>query len=438
MQRAEDAGWTVRADVPTEAALSPEDLDGVAAIVIDARDATAVSSRADEGTDFIEPLTAREHEVLEQMAAGLSNRQIADVLGISEHTVKFHVSAILGKLGVSSLGCDPSWPEARIGDTVTDDHNTRPDDDLLDAYSRAVIGVVERVGPAVVRVDRLREARRSRRTEGSGSGFIFTPDGLILTNSHVVSGAEHLNVTTADGRSHHADVLGDDPDTDLALLRISASALPVVELGRSADLRAGQLVVAVGHPLGFEHTVTTGVISATGRSLRARTGRMMENIIQTDAALNPGNSGGPLVTSAGKVVGVNTAVIMGSQGLSFAVPIDTATFVVTAILQEGHVRRAFLGIGGQNLRLPRHLARAASVSAQTGVRVESVVPESPAGRAGIQPGDVIIGFASTPIASVDDLHRVLSRDAIDVAATLRIVRGAARMDVPITPTEVAA
>ena len=219
-------------------------------------------------------------------------------------------------------------------------HNPLKDDDLLDAYSRAVIGVVERVGPAVVRVDRLRDAPRSRRTEGSGSGFVFTPDGLILTNSHVVSGAEHLNVTTADGRNHHADVLGDDPDTDLALLRISASALPVVELGRSADLRAGQLVVAVGHPLGFEHTVTTGVISATGRSLRARSGRMMENIIQTDAALNPGNSGGPLVTSAGKVVGVNTAVIMGSQGLSFAVPIDTATFVVTAILQEGHVRRA--------------------------------------------------------------------------------------------------
>jgi S1-C subfamily serine protease len=317
------------------------------------------------------------------------------------------------------------------------------DDELLDAYSRAVIGVVERVGPAVVRVDRLRESRRSRRVEerraeGSGSGFIFTPDGLILTNSHVVSGADHLNVTTADGRSHHADVLGDDPDTDLALLRISASALPVVELGRSADLRAGQLVVAVGHPLGFEHTVTTGVISATGRSLRSRTGRMMENIIQTDAALNPGNSGGPLVTSSGKVVGVNTAVIMGSQGLSFAVPIDTVTFVVTAILQEGHVRRAFLGIGGQNMRLPRHLARAAAVTANTGVRVDSVVENGPAGRAGIQPGDVIIGFSATPIASIDDLHRVLTRDAIDVSATLRIVRGAARMDVAITPTEAAA
>jgi S1-C subfamily serine protease len=318
-------------------------------------------------------------------------------------------------------------------DTVTDDA-------LLDAYSRAVIGVVERVGPAVVRVDRLRESRRTRRarSEGSGSGFVFTPDGLILTNSHVVSGAERLDVTTADGRSFNADVLGDDPDTDLAVLRISASALPVVELGRSADLRAGQLVVAVGHPLGFEHTVTTGVISATGRSLRARTGRMMENIIQTDAALNPGNSGGPLVTSAGKVVGVNTAVIMGTQGLSFAVPIDTATRVVTAILQEGHVRRAFLGIGGQNTRLPRHLARVTAVASGTGVRVESVVPDSPAGRAGIQPGDVIVGFASTAVASIDDLHRVLTREAIDVAATLRIVRGTAPLEVAITPTEAAA
>ena len=313
------------------------------------------------------------------------------------------------------------------------------DDDLLDAYSRAVIAVVERVGPAVVRVDRLRGAKPARRrSEGSGSGFVFTPDGLILTNSHVVSGAEHLDVTTADGRSYHADVLGEDPDTDLAVLRISAGALPVVALGRSGDLRAGQLVVAVGHPLGFEHTVTTGVISATGRSLRARTGRMMENIIQTDAALNPGNSGGPLVISSGKVVGVNTAVIMGTQGLSFAVPIDTATRVVTAILQEGHVRRAFLGIGGQNTRLPRPLARAAAVSAGTGVRVDSVVPDSPAGRAGIQSGDLIVGFSSAAIASIDDLHRVLTRDAIDVAAMLHIVRGASRLDVPITPTEAAA
>lgn len=313
------------------------------------------------------------------------------------------------------------------------------DDDLLDAYSHAVISVVERVGPAVVRVDRRRESKSARRrSEGSGSGFVFTPDGLILTNSHVVSGAEHLDVTTADGRSYNADVLGEDPDTDLAVLRISASALPVVALGRSSDLRAGQLVVAVGHPLGFEHTVTTGVISATGRSLRARTGRMMENIIQTDAALNPGNSGGPLVISSGKVVGVNTAVIMGTQGLSFAVPIDTATRVVTAILQEGHVRRAFLGIGGQNTRLPRHLARAAAVSAGTGVRVDSVVPNSPAGRAGVQSGDVIVGFSSAAIASIDDLHRVLTRDAIDVAATLQIVRGTSRLDVPITPTEAAA
>jgi S1-C subfamily serine protease len=314
------------------------------------------------------------------------------------------------------------------------------DEELLDAYSRAVIDVVERVGPAVVRVDRARVSSRGRspRHEGSGSGFVFTPDGLILTNSHVVSGAEHLDVATADGRSHHADVIGDDPDTDLAVLRISADSLPVVELGRSATLRVGQLVVAVGHPLGFEHTVTTGVVSATGRSLRAQTGRMMENVIQTDAALNPGNSGGPLVTSAGKVVGVNTAVIMGSQGLSFAVPIDTVTRVVTAILQEGHVRRAYLGISGQNARLPRHIARAAVVSASTGVRVDSVMDKSPAARAGIEPGDLIIGFSSTPISNIDDLHRLLTREAIDVGATLVIVRGATRLELPVTPNEAAA
>jgi S1-C subfamily serine protease len=314
------------------------------------------------------------------------------------------------------------------------------DEEILDAYSRAVIEVVERVGPAVVRVDRLRQSRRGRssRNEGSGSGFVFTPDGLILTNSHVVSGAEHLDVTTADGRSHEADVLGDDPDTDLAVLRISADALPVVTLGTSASLRAGQLVVAVGHPLGFEHTVTTGVISATGRSLRARTGRMMENIIQTDAALNPGNSGGPLVTSAAKVVGVNTAVIMGTQGLSFAVPIDTATRVVTAILQEGHVRRAFLGITGQNMRLPRAIAREALVAAGTGVRVETVADQTPASRAGVQPGDIIVGFSATPITSIDDLHRVLTREAIDTPATLHVIRAASQVDLPIIPNEAAA
>jgi S1-C subfamily serine protease len=319
-------------------------------------------------------------------------------------------------------------------------HEPITDQELLDAYSQAVIGVVERVGPAVVRVDAMRPSRRTRGNApaGSGSGFVFTPDGLVLTNSHVVAQATRIDVTTADGRSHEADVIGDDPDTDLAVLRISADQLSVVELGRSATLRPGQLVVAVGHPLGLEHTVTTGVVSATGRSLRSRSGRMMENIIQTDAALNPGNSGGPLVTSAARVVGVNTAVIMGSQGLSFAVPIDTATRVVTAILQEGHVRRAFVGVGGRNTRVPRHIARAAMVAVDTGVQVESVMDDSPASRAGLSVGDVIVGFGATPIRDIDDLHRILTRDAIDVRTALIVIRAGSRVELPITPIEAAA
>jgi len=319
-------------------------------------------------------------------------------------------------------------------------HDVKKDQELLDAYSQAVIDVVERVGPAVVRVDALRPSRRSQdlRPAGSGSGFVFTPDGLVLTNSHVVGGAARVDVTTPDGRRHEADILGDDPDTDLAVLRITADQLSVVELGSSATLRAGQLVVAVGHPLGLEHTVTTGVVSATGRSLRARSGRMMENIIQTDAALNPGNSGGPLVTSAARVVGVNTAVIMGSQGLSFAVPIDTAIRVVSAILQEGHVRRAFVGVGGRNTRVPRHIARAALLKADSGVLVESVVDGGPASRAGLAVGDVIVGLGPASIANIDDLHRILTREAIDVRTQLIVVRHDVRVELPITPVEAAA
>jgi S1-C subfamily serine protease len=319
-------------------------------------------------------------------------------------------------------------------------HDLKKDQELLDAYSQAVIDVVERVGPAVVRVDASRPSRRSQalRPAGSGSGFVFTPDGLVLTNSHVVGGAARVDVTTPDGRRHEADILGDDPDTDLAVLRITADQLSVVELGNSATLRAGQLVVAVGHPLGLEHTVTTGVVSATGRSLRARSGRMMENIIQTDAALNPGNSGGPLVTSAARVVGVNTAVIMGSQGLSFAVPIDTAIRVVSAILQEGHVRRAFVGVGGRNTRVPRHIARTALLKADSGVLVESVVDGGPASRAGLAVGDVIVGFGPAAIANIDDLHRILTREAIDVRTQLVVVRNESRVELPITPVEAAA
>lgn len=314
------------------------------------------------------------------------------------------------------------------------------DVELLDAYSRAVMDAVARVGPAVVKVDvdaGPPTSGRRRRGGGSGSGFVFAPDGLVLTNSHVVEGARAVHVTTLEGERLAADLLGDDPHTDLAVLRVSAAALTAAPLGDSTRLAPGQLVIAIGNPLGFQHTVTAGVVSALGRSLRARTVRLIDNLIQTDAALNPGNSGGPLVTSRGEVVGVNTAVILGGQGIAFAVPSATATRVISALLRFGRVRRGWLGVAGQDAAVPRRVARAHRLAADRGLGVTAVSDDSPAARAGVRPGDVIVGFDDTAVTGADDLHRLLTEDRIDRQVPLRLLRGVDDHRLDVVPVELA-
>ena len=300
------------------------------------------------------------------------------------------------------------------------------DDDLLDAYSRTVTRAVAQVAPAVVNV----EAR-----QGAGSGFVFTPDGLILTNSHVIGAAVATWVTLLDGRRLRADVLGNDPDTDLAVLRVSASDLHVAELGDSSSLVPGQLVVAIGNPFGFQHTVTAGVVSALGRGLRARTGRLMENLIQTDAALNPGNSGGPLVTSSASVVGVNTAIILGGQGIAFAVPANTARDVISALLRDGRVRRAVLGISAHTTPIARRIVHDHSLPDDRGVLVSEVQAGSPADAAGLQAGDVVIDFGGTPVPTIDALHRELKGDHIGRPVPLRILRQGTPRRLVVVPAE---
>ena len=308
-----------------------------------------------------------------------------------------------------------------------------PDSDLLDSYSRAVIGAVETVGPAVVRIDEADADHSTRTARRSGSGFIFTPDGLVISNSHVVGGSSSVRVTLPDGRSMRGDVIGDDPDSDLAVLKIDGDALPCASLGDSRAIRAGQIAIAIGNPYGFDYSVTTGVVSALGRSLRARSGRLMDDIIQTDAALNPGNSGGPLVTSNGNVIGVNTAMIQAAQGLCFAIASDTVRFVVSRLIRDGRVRRSYLGIAGAKAIVSRSLARHHQLAITSAVRVESVEPHSPAGAAGLRAGDLIIAFGDRPVASVDDLHRVLTEDHIAVPSPVIILRGAERLRLVVLP-----
>ena len=304
-----------------------------------------------------------------------------------------------------------------------------PDDELLDAYSRAVVRAVETVGPSVVRLELKR---------GGGSGVVFTPDGLVLTNNHVVDSAERLNVLLPDGRSLQADLVGRDADTDLAVVRIDAFSGPPLAwatLGDSSAVRVGQVAIAIGNPYGFHHSVTTGVVSALGRSLRARSGRMMDDIIQTDAALNPGNSGGPLVTTRGEVIGINTAVILPAQGLCFAIASNTARFIAARLIRDGRIRRSFIGVGGQNVPVPRAIARVNQVATASGVLVESVEPKSPAETAGLREGDVIIAFGGEAVTGIDQLVRRLTDDRIGQPALVTILRRGHRRQLTIVPAE---
>ena len=310
---------------------------------------------------------------------------------------------------------------------------------LLDAYSQAVVRAAELISPAVVKIEARKRVGTSRYdgpgVGGTGSGFLISPDGLLLTNSHVVHGADKLEVILSDGRRPDVALLGEDPDTDLAVLRVYAPNLTPVTLGESKSLRVGQLAIAVGNPYGFDCTVTAGVISAVGRSFRSKSGRLMDNIIQTDAALNPGNSGGPLVNSCGEVIGVNTAVILPAQGICFAIGIDTAKYVAGFLVRDGRIRRAYLGVGGQNVKIHRRVVRYHNLPHDTGLLVVSVEPRSPAAAAGLREGDIIIALNNQPIMGADDLQKHLTEEKIAQKAVATLLRYNEKLDVEVTPLE---
>lgn len=313
------------------------------------------------------------------------------------------------------------------------------DSALLDAYSQAVVSAAEAVSPSVARIEVTQTSRarngEQRERQGAGSGFLFTPDGLLLTNSHVVHGASRIQASLPDGRKLPAQLIGDDPATDLAVIRIDAPSLVSVKLGDSQQLRVGQLAIAIGNPYGFQYTVTAGVVSALGRSLRSYSGRMIDDVIQTDAALNPGNSGGPLVSSDGHVIGVNTASIVGAQGLCFAIGINTAKFVASRLLQKGRIRRAYIGVEAQTAPLHRRIVRFYDLSKETGVIVLASAQGSPAQLAGLREGDVIIAFNGQAVAGVDDLHRLLTEAHVGSSSSITILRHTEKLELTIIPQE---
>jgi len=339
---------------------------------------------------------------------------------------------------------EPSF--ALLLNEAASDHGSGPstgisapaDSALLDEYSRTVVSAADRVAPSVVNID-IKQQRQSRHgareVGGSGSGFVIAPDGFILTNSHVVHDARLIRVNLPDGREYAAQLVGDDPDTDLAVIRIDAPQLAHVRLADSENLRVGQLVIAIGNPLGFQASVTAGVISALGRSMHSQSGRLIDNIIQTDAALNPGNSGGPLVNSAGEVIGVNTAMIRPAQGICFAIASNTAKFVAGWLIRDGRIRRSYIGVAGQNVPLHRRIVRFYNLPLETGVLVVSVENGSPAQQAGVREGDVIVAFKEQPIGSIHELHKMLMGEQIGVEAQLLIIRHTEKLELSILPGE---
>jgi S1-C subfamily serine protease len=308
----------------------------------------------------------------------------------------------------------------------------QPDAALLDEYSRTVVSVVERVAPSVVNIVTRGSDPRGA---GSGSGFIIAPDGFILTNSHVVNGATEVLVNLSDGRELRAQLIGDDPDTDLAVVRIDAPPLKHVRLADSETLRVGQLAIAIGNPLGFQASVTAGVISALGRSMHAQSGRLIDNIIQTDAPLNPGNSGGPLANSTGQIIGVNMAMIRPAQGICFAIASNTAKLIAGWLIKDGRIRRGYIGVAGQNVPLHRRVARFYRLPSETGVLVISVEKASPAEHARVRPDDIIVAMNDEPIKSVHDLHRRLVGERIGVPCKLTIIRHTEHLTIFVTPVE---
>lgn len=314
---------------------------------------------------------------------------------------------------------------------VSSQATTANDVAAFDAYSRTVIGVVEKIGPAVLHL----QVENARGHGGAGSGVIFTPDGYVLTNSHVIAGGKRITAGFPDGRSSGASVVGDDPDTDLAVLRLEGGVSASARLGRSRDLRVGQLVVAIGNPFGFQCTVTAGVVSALGRSLRARSGRLIDSVIQTDAALNPGNSGGPLVNSCGEVIGINTAIIAAAQGICFSISADTVEFVASRLIRDGHVRRCYIGVAGQNVALPRKVVRFHDLLHESGVLVQSLAAGGAAADGGLRMGDVIVTFDGVPVGDIDALHRLLTEERVGRLLPLVVLRGGERVTLHVAPRE---
>jgi S1-C subfamily serine protease len=350
--------------------------------------------------------------------------------------------SVVSRVGVTihQMSDSDRWHEESRSGASASRESAAADASLLDAYSRAVTGAVERVSPSVVNIEVHQTAGRTRSGEprerrGGGSGFVFTPDGLILTNSHVVHDAKRIEVTMADGRRMPASAIGDDPASDLAVIRVDEPGLSAASLGDSQQLRVGQVVIAIGAPYGFQSTVTAGVVSALGRSLRSYSGRLIDDVIQTDASLNPGNSGGPLVDSLGCVIGVNTATILPAQGICFAIGINTAKFVASRLLRDGRIRRSYIGVSAQTVPVHRRVVRFYDLPKEMGAIVVSVEEGSPAKRAGLREGDVIVALDGQPVAGVDDLHRVLTDVRVGVGCSLTVIRHTEKLELRAVPEE---